>query len=38
MPTIIDLLVISLGLDPKGFTDGQKVAVASMAKTKEAAA
>ena len=37
MATIIDSLVISLGLDSSKFTQGQKDAAASMAKTKDAA-
>lgn len=37
MPTIIDSLIVSLSLDPSGFTKGQKDAAASMLKTKEAA-
>lgn len=37
MPTIIDSLVVTLGLDPSGFTKGQKDAAAAMIKTKEAA-
>lgn len=37
MPTVIDSLVISLGLDPAKFISGQKDAAASMAKTKDAA-
>jgi hypothetical protein len=37
MPTIIDSLVVSLGLDGSKFVAGQKDAEASMAKTKAAA-
>lgn len=34
MPTVIDSLVVTLGLDPKGFTQGQKQAAAAFLKTK----
>jgi hypothetical protein len=37
MPTVIDSLVISLGLDSSKFVSGQKDAEAAMAKTKDAA-
>jgi Phage tail lysozyme len=37
MPTIIDALVITLGLDASGFQKGHRDAEASMAKTKDAA-
>ena len=37
MATIIDSLVVTLGLDPSGFTQGQKDAAAAMLKTKDAA-
>lgn len=30
MPTVIDSLIVTLGLDPKGFTDGQKKAAESQ--------
>lgn len=33
--TIIDSLIVTLGLDPKNFTEGQKKALASFKKTKE---
>lgn len=36
MPTMIDSLLISLSLDPSNFVKGQRDAVASMGKTKEA--
>jgi hypothetical protein len=35
MPTIIDRLVVELGLDPKGLTDGQRKAVESAKKTQQ---
>lgn len=35
MPTVIDSLIVKLGLDPKGFTSGQKQAAASMLKTRQ---
>lgn len=35
MPTIIDSLVVELGLDPKKFTQGQKDALAAFKKTAE---
>lgn len=37
MPTVIDELIVRLGLDAKDFTTGQKEAVSSFLKTKEAA-
>ena len=37
MSTVIDSLVVLLSLDPKGFTQGQKDAMASLKKTDEAA-
>lgn len=37
MPTLIDSLVVSLSLDPKGFTKGQKETVESLRKTEEEA-
>ncbi|MCJ2060120.1 hypothetical protein MKL09_26765 [Methylobacterium sp. J-048] len=37
MPTVIDALVVTLGLDPKDFTKGQKDAATAFLKTKEAA-
>ena len=37
MATVIDSLVVTLGLDPSGFTQGQKDAAAAMLKTKDAA-
>ncbi|MGE8129006.1 phage tail tip lysozyme [Methylobacterium sp. NPDC080182] len=37
MATVIDSLIVSLGLDPSGFTKGQKEAAASIAKTREQA-
>jgi len=33
MATVIDSLIVSLGLDPKGFTKGQKDAVEALRKT-----
>jgi hypothetical protein len=33
MATVIDSLIVSLGLDPKGFTKGQKEAVEALRKT-----
>lgn len=35
MTTVIDSLIVELGLDPKGFTKGQKDAAAAMVKTKD---
>ena len=35
MPTVIDALVVTLGLDPKNFTTGQKEAMASLKRTEE---
>ena len=37
MPTVVDALVVTLGLDPKQFTKGQKDAAASLLKTRQAA-
>lgn len=37
MPTIIDALIVTLGLDPTGFKAGEKDTEASVKKTKEAA-
>lgn len=37
MPTVIDSLVVELGLDPKKFTQGQKDAIAAFKKTQEEA-
>lgn len=37
MATVIDRLVVELGLDPKQFTKGQKEAAASIVKTREVA-
>jgi len=37
MATVIDSLIVELGLDPKGFTQGQKEAGASFLKTKQEA-
>lgn len=37
MPTVIDSLIVELGLDPSKFTKGQKEAAASFARTKEEA-
>lgn len=37
MPTVIDSLVVVLGLDPSKFTEGQKQAVLSLRKTEEGA-
>lgn len=37
MATVIDSLIVSLGLDPSAFTKGQKEAAASIAKTREQA-
>lgn len=34
MPTIIDQLIVELGLDPSGFTKGQKEAASSIVNTK----
>ncbi len=34
-PTVIDQLIIKLGLDPTNFTKGQKTAAAEMVKTKD---
>lgn len=34
-PTVIDRLVVTLGLDPKGFTKGQKEAAASILETEK---
>ena len=36
--TIVDSLIVTLGLDPKNFTDGQKKALAEFKRTKEQAA
>jgi len=38
MPTLIDSLIIELGLDPTKFEEGQKKAAAGLIKTKDAAA
>lgn len=35
-PTVIDALVVELGLDPKRFTQGQKDAIEAFKKTREA--
>lgn len=35
MPTVIDSLVVELGLDPKKFTQGQREAMAAFKKTQE---
>jgi hypothetical protein len=35
MPTVIDSLVVTLGLDPSGFTKGQKEAAQAWLKSKE---
>jgi hypothetical protein len=37
MPTVIDSLVIEVGLDPKKFTQGQKEAIKSFSDAKDAA-
>ncbi|XYD12639.1 hypothetical protein R1A27_34405 (plasmid) [Methylobacterium sp. NMS12] len=37
MATVIDALVVELGLDPKGFTKGQKEAAAALVKTRKSA-
>ncbi|MGE8128967.1 hypothetical protein ACQKQD_18500 [Methylobacterium sp. NPDC080182] len=37
MATVIDALVVTLGLDPKEFTKGQKEAAAALLKTRKAA-
>jgi len=37
MPTLIDSLIIELGLDPTKFEEGQKKAAAGLVKTKDAA-
>lgn len=37
MPTVVDELVVKLGLDPKDFVSGQKKATDALRKTKEAA-
>ncbi len=37
MATVIDSLIVTLGLDPSGFTKGQKQAAASFMKTRDAA-
>lgn len=37
MATVIDALVVTLGLDPSGFTKGQKEASAAVARTKNEA-
>jgi hypothetical protein len=37
MPTVIDSLVVQLGLDPSNFTKGQKEAAAAFLKTRDAA-
>ena len=37
MATVVDALVVTLGLDPKQFTKGQKEAAASFLKTRQAA-
>lgn len=37
MSTVIDSLVVSLGLDPKNFNEGQKSALAAFKKTQEEA-
>jgi hypothetical protein len=33
LPNVIDSLIVTLGLDPKGFTDGQKKAIEGLKKT-----
>lgn len=38
MPTVIDSLIVTLGLDPTGFTKGQKEAAQAFIKTKTNAA
>ncbi len=38
MPTLIDSLIVSLSLDPKDFTKGQKQAVAALKKIEEQSA
>ncbi|MGX9982934.1 hypothetical protein [Methylobacterium fujisawaense] len=37
MATVVDALVVTLGLDPKDFTKGQKQAAAELVKTRQAA-
>lgn len=37
MPTVIDSLIVELGLDPKAFEKGQKEAAAQFLKTKQSA-
>lgn len=37
MPTVVDSLILTLGLDPSDFTKGQKQAAESFAKTKDEA-
>ncbi|MCJ2052357.1 hypothetical protein, partial [Methylobacterium sp. J-070] len=37
MPTVIDALTVSLGLDPSAFVRGEKQAMTSFAKTRESA-
>jgi len=37
MPTVIDSLILEIGLDPKKFTTGQKEALEAFGKTKEGA-
>ena len=37
MPTIVDALVVTLGLDPAGFVKGQKDAAQSFKKTQDEA-
>src|SRR3979490_1522309 len=37
MPTVIDSLVVELGLDPKNFTKGQREALDAFKKTQEEA-
>jgi len=37
MPTVVDSLIVELGLDPSKFEKGQKAALLSFAKTKDAA-
>lgn len=38
MPTVVDSLIVTLGLDPKDFEKGQKAAAAAFLKTKQEAA
>lgn len=37
MPTVVDSLIVTLGLDPKGFTQGQKAAAAALVRTRKEA-